>query len=148
VDSVLRLKRLSKWTVNDVRNVVASNDKQRFALRESPEDSRILQIRANQGHSFPVDLEAEELSLNHPDTLPSSVIHGTYLKTWKESSIRTNGLSKMARNEIHFSPGIPEEDSEVISGMRKSADVLIYVNLPKALKGKMLLPKISISLSL
>jgi 2'-phosphotransferase len=58
------------------------------------------------------------------------VIHGTYLKNW--DGIRTGGLNRMTRNHVHFSAGEPGEDG-VISGMRKSADLKIYIDMPKAM---------------
>jgi 2'-phosphotransferase len=39
----------------------------------------------------------------------------------------------MTRNHIHFAKGLPG-DSGVISGMRSSAQVLIYLNVPLALQ--------------
>lgn len=41
------------------------------------------------------------------------------------------GLSKMKRNHIHLAQGVPGEG--VISGMRTSSQVLIFINLQKAL---------------
>jgi len=40
----------------------------------------------------------------------------------------------MNRIHIHFAPGEPGE-KEVISGMRNSAEIYIYVDIAKALKG-------------
>lgn len=40
----------------------------------------------------------------------------------------------MKRQHIHFSKGLPGE-SGVISGMRKSSQVLIYINAKKAMDG-------------
>ena len=42
-----------KFTVADIRCVVAENDKQRFTLRTHPVSGK-LQIKANQGHSIHV----------------------------------------------------------------------------------------------
>ncbi len=56
------------------------------------------------------------------------VIHGSYLKFWE--SIKTNGLSKMNRNHIHFTTQYPED--KPISGMRFSCDLFIEINIPKA----------------
>lgn len=58
------------------------------------------------------------------------VIHGTYLKNW--SSIRKDGLSRIKRNHIHFSSGLPD-DKSVISGIRHNAEVFIYINLKLAI---------------
>jgi len=40
----------------------------------------------------------------------------------------------MNRNHIHFSTGLPEENSGVISGMRNDAEILIYVDVKKSLE--------------
>lgn len=46
-------------------------------------------------------------------------------------SSEKEGLSRMNRNHIHLAQGVPGD--AVISGMRNSAQVLIYINLPLAL---------------
>mmetsp|Transcript_15219 Transcript_15219/g.17935 ORF Transcript_15219/g.17935 Transcript_15219/m.17935 type:complete len:130 (-) Transcript_15219:934-1323(-) len=56
-------------------------------------------------------------------------IHGTYFAAWK--TIQQQGLSRMKRNHIHFASGLPEDD-QVISGMRKSCQIYIFIDLPKA----------------
>ncbi len=61
------------------------------------------------------------------------VIHGTYLKSWKK--IEKKGLNRMSRNHIHFAIGRPGS-KEVVSGMRSSAEIYIYLNMEKALHGK------------
>lgn len=58
------------------------------------------------------------------------VIHGTYFKNW--GAIKQNGLSRMKRNHIHFSEGLPD-DKSVISGMRQNIEILIYINLKLAI---------------
>lgn len=63
-----------------------------------------------------------------------TVIHGTYLGSWE--SIQKSGLKRMNRIHIHFAPGEPGDEG-VISGMRRSAEVYIYINLSKALKGEL-----------
>ncbi len=52
VSEVLSLRQGKQWSEEDVRRVVAANDKQRFALRQASDGQ--LQIRANQGHTIPV----------------------------------------------------------------------------------------------
>ena len=80
-------------TLNELKEVVAQNDKQRFSF-----DATETQIRANQGHSVAVDLQLEP-------TLPPEVLyHGTGDKTVE--SIRRQGLSKMSRHHVHLSPDI------------------------------------------
>lgn len=127
VDDLLNYNDLRGYSPEDVRRVVAENDKKRFYLAEDPETGR-LKVRANQGHTFEVaDLELEEIT--NADQFPN-VIHGTYTQSW--NSIKSQGLKRMGRNHIHFAPGEPGSDG-VISGMRGSCDVLIYIDLQKAL---------------
>ncbi|XP_013406375.1 tRNA 2'-phosphotransferase 1 isoform X2 [Lingula anatina] len=128
VDDVLKWSSLKTYTQEDILRVVENNDKKRFAV-EQDEDTGRVKIRANQGHS--VQVENLQLSPLIEASQYPVVIHGTYRKAWE--SIRSQGLSTMNRNHIHFAPGEPE-DSGVISGMRKSCQVLIYLNLQKALE--------------
>lgn len=52
VTEILNHRQLKgKYTLDDVRRVVANNDKQRFFLREK---QGVVEIRANQGHSLKV----------------------------------------------------------------------------------------------
>ncbi|XP_048259223.1 tRNA 2'-phosphotransferase 1-like [Haliotis rufescens] len=127
VSDVLKLPRFSKFTLEEVRSVVANNDKQRFTLETDPDNGQ-LKIRANQGHS--VQVEDLQLTPLTDSTEYPLIIHGTYLQAWR--SIKSQGLRKMKRNHIHFAVGEPGEDG-VVSGMRKSCDVMIYVDVAKAL---------------
>jgi len=127
VDDILRHKRFlgGGYTHTDVETVVAECQKQRFTLNTDPQ-GRLL-IRANQGHSITgVEVELEEIT---DPTQALLVIHGTYLRCWE--AILATGLNRMTRNHIHFSAGEPGEG--VISGMRKSVDLKIYIDLPKAM---------------
>ena len=74
----------------ELEQVVAESDKQRFALSE--DGSR---IRANQGHSVSVDLELEPLEP------PPTLYHGTGHRA--VSAIQTDGLRKMSRHHVHLS---------------------------------------------
>ena len=85
-------------------------------------------IRANQGHSFEGINPDFLLTLIPPDELASLpvIVHGTYYDAWKQ--IQTSGgLSRMGRTHIHCAAGLPG-DNGVISGMRKSSQVYIYLN--------------------
>ena len=114
------------FDVEMVRAVVSANDKQRFALREGSDG--VLEIRANQGHSMlGIAVDLVELTA---ESAPSFVVHGTYYKAWP--SIRVNGLSKMARQHVHLARGLPGE-SGVISGMRASCELLIWVDVRRAI---------------
>ncbi len=75
------------------------------------------------------DLQLEPITDSNEYPL---VIHGTYLKAW--NLIKQSGLSRMNRIHIHFAPGEPGDEG-VISGMRNSAQIYIYVDISKAISG-------------
>jgi len=56
------------------------------------------------------------------------IVHGTYWDAWK--IIQNEGLKRMARTHIHFASGLPKDDG-VISGMRKSCQVYVYIDAAK-----------------
>ncbi|KAJ5888233.1 hypothetical protein N7495_008274 [Penicillium taxi] len=109
-------------------------------------------IRATQGHSIKTVEAAsllEPLSLNDESKLPDTVVHGTFHGAW-ESILKSGGLKSMSRNHVHFATGPSLEaalaaqqeqhsntksvaDKTVISGMRWDAQVLIYIDIRKAL---------------
>ncbi|KAL5184759.1 tRNA 2'-phosphotransferase 1 [Glycine soja] len=61
-------------------------------------------------------------------------VHGTYRKNLE--SILGSGLKRMKRLHVHFSCGLPT-DGEVISGMRQDVNVLIFLDVRKALEESM-----------
>lgn len=129
VEDLLHHPQFHSYSLDDVKRVVETNDKQRFKLQPHPDNGR-LQIRANQGHSLQVkDLELKPVLTGSPNC-PAEAIHGSYLRNW--TSIQQHGLSRMKRTHIHLAPGLPEEDG-VISGMRKDCDLAIFIDVPKAL---------------
>ena len=73
-----------------LEEVVARNNKQRFAFDQSGS-----LIRANQGHSVPVDLQLE--AMKPPDVL----YHGTGAQSVEV--IMQQGLKKMSRHHVHLS---------------------------------------------
>lgn len=118
---------------------------------EDPDPSNYL-IRATQGHSIKTIESASYLvpvSLDNPASLPTTVVHGTFHAAWP-TILATGGLKPMNRVHIHFATGpplasvMPEDgpeqteldgDGQVISGMRGDAQILMYVNLRRALEG-------------
>lgn len=74
-----------------------------------------------------VNVDLKSVSINEE----IEFIHGTFLKNWDD--IKKKGLSRMKRNHIHFATGLPK-DKSVISGIRKSAEVFIYINLRLAIR--------------
>jgi len=136
VNDLLASPRLSSSTtpldLTMLQRIVENDSKQRYMLLEGPDEAAptagaVWWIRANQGHSL------EEVKLDLKPILSAAdipmAVHGTSRTAWKLISVQ--GLSRMTRNHIHLAQGVPEDG--VISGMRKSAQVLIYIDVQKAL---------------
>lgn len=137
LNAVLQCSLLKKFvsTPEEVEEIVRSSDKQRFAMAEIDGSWH---IRASQGHSMKVvqdDLLLEPLRKDMED-LPE-VLHGTYSRHWK--SIQEKGLlaggnqGQKFRNHVHFATGLPSS-GDVISGMRQTCDIAIYLDVVKALE--------------
>lgn len=131
LDELLRCPEFKSVNVNQVQNVVSTNDKQRFDLQEI---NGILMIRANQGHTIKEVNDEELLTPILSEYDFPIVIHGTNKSAWKK--IQYRGLYKMNRNHIHFAIQLPGH-KEVISGARVSCNVFIYINLGKCLAAGM-----------
>ena len=101
----------TRFTEAELRQVVADSDKQRFALSE---DSRL--IRANQGHSVPVDLALE------PAVPPEVLYHGTVAKFL--AGIRRQGLLKGQRQHVHLSP---DQTTASKVGSRRGRPVILQI---------------------
>ena len=114
VDDLLRGCAASGLVISrdELGEVVAQNSKQRFAFNASG-----TLIRANQGHSVPVDLT---LPASEP---PPVLYHGT--STRVADIIRREGLSRMARHHVHLSA-----DPEVarVVGARHGKPVIFCVD--------------------
>ena len=106
-------------------------------------------IRANQGHSIKVEEEGLLEPITLDSELPTTVVHGTTHRAWPHI-LSSGGLKKMTRNHVHFASGLPSgfeplegvndtqseaQKEPVISGMRNSSSVLVFVDLKKALEG-------------
>ncbi|KAK8464794.1 hypothetical protein PHAVU_010G084500 [Phaseolus vulgaris] len=119
---------LRSHTVDDIKEAVRRDNKQRFSLMEEYGE---LLIRANQGHTV-TTVETESLlkPILSAEEVPVCV-HGTYRKNLE--SILGSGLKRMKRLHVHFSCGLPT-DGEVISGMRRDVNVLIFIDVRKALE--------------
>jgi putative RNA 2'-phosphotransferase len=77
-------------TMTELEEVVATNNKKRFAFNEDK-----TMIRANQGHSVNIDLALQ------PKQPPEYLYHGTVEKFVK--SIKEKGLIKGTRQHVHLS---------------------------------------------
>ncbi|EPQ56750.1 hypothetical protein GLOTRDRAFT_39589 [Gloeophyllum trabeum ATCC 11539] len=117
-----------------VENIVKNNDKQRYKMvkepdPKSPTNEEVWWIRANQGHSIKT-VAVDMKRITSAWDIPTGIaVHGTTLEAW--SLIAQKGLSKMRRNHIHLAQGVP--GSGVLSGMRRSSQILIYINVQKAI---------------
>ncbi|KAJ3922439.1 KptA family-domain-containing protein [Lentinula edodes] len=121
-----------------LQQIVNADSKKRYSL--VCEDD-IWWIKANQGHSIKaVKLDLKPI-LTVEDIPSRTAVHGTTKMAWQSicefdvSSTKytksSQGLSKMTRNHIHLAQGVT--GNNVISGMRNSCDIFIFINVPKAL---------------
>ena len=97
-------------TISDLEDIVTENNKQRFSFNESKS-----KIRANQGHSIPVDLQLSEL------TPPTILYHGTATKFL--TSIYEKGLMKGNRQHVHLSHNL--ETATQVGSRHGTVHVLI-----------------------
>lgn len=86
--SIDELSRNAKIPVSIIYDVVKTSDKQRYSISND-------MIRANQGHSFPVDLDLK------PESPPDILYHGTAKRF--VDSIRKDGIKHMERQYVHLS---------------------------------------------
>ncbi|XP_058809732.1 tRNA 2'-phosphotransferase 1 [Phymastichus coffea] len=112
------LKAIADCSLIDLQRIVATDDKQRFTLHVGKE----LWIKANQGHSI---AQVNSLSIRYLINVSFDIIHGTYFSQWEK--IRSEGISRMTRNHIHFAKGL-----NFICGLRQDCEVFIYIDFPKA----------------
>ncbi|WP_431773643.1 RNA 2'-phosphotransferase [Streptomyces cucumeris] len=90
--------------------VVAANDKQRFTIEGD-------RIRANQGHSVPVDLALP------PAVPPAYLFHGTVARSL--AAIREEGLRPMTRHAVHLSA---DRATATRVGARRGTPVVLSVD--------------------
>lgn len=101
-----------------LKNIVDTDDKRRYSFNE---DKTL--IRANQGHSIPVDVELEE---KHP---PAILFHGTGKKYME--SIDEKGLIPKSRLYVHLSK---DKDTAENVGKRHGEPVLYEIDTEKMVK--------------
>lgn len=97
-----------------LEEIVRSDDKMRYSFNE---DKTL--IRANQGHSIPVDVELEELQ-------PPILYHGTAEKYVR--SIDEIGLISKSRLYVHLSA---DTETAAKVGIRHGSPVIYVVDAPK-----------------
>ena len=101
----------------ELEEVVATNDKKRFAF-----DENRIKIRANQGHSIKVEIAFEE---KKP---PEILYHGTAERNIK--IIQEKGLIKMRRHHVHLSSDL---ETALKVGKRYGNPVVFKVKTEKML---------------
>lgn len=142
-----------KVTFEEIRAIVVENDKKRFTMTlvdenagdETSSDPKDWMIRANQGHSLKVESEGLLKRIGEEgESVPEMAVHGTTHSAWM-LIVESGGLKPMGRNHVHFAGGLPEgfksvvevEENEtnapVISGMRNSSTILMFLDLKKAM---------------
>lgn len=106
------------FSLEELKEVVRTNDKQRFAFNEDR-----TRIRASQGHSLKeIDLKLEK------STPPDVLYHGTIEKFI--DSIRKTGLQKMNRNHVHLSADL--ETANKVGG-RRGKPIILEIDTVKML---------------
>jgi len=101
------------FSIQELEEVVITNDKQRFSFNEDK-----TKIRANQGHSLKtIDLEFEAVQP------PEVLYHGTVDKFL--GAIQEKGLQKMSRQHVHLSQDI-ETATKV--GSRRGKPIILTIN--------------------
>ena len=98
-------------TFATLKEVVLTDDKQRYALNEDE-----TKIRANQGHSLDIDLNLQAV---FP---PEHLYHGT--ATRNLNSIRLQGLLKRNRHHVHLSEN---QDTAKRVGVRYGEPVILTI---------------------
>jgi putative RNA 2'-phosphotransferase len=114
VDELLAACAANRFPVNraELEEVVERSDKKRFAFDETG-----TRVRANQGHSAPVDLQLEAAEP------PPVLYHGT--PAHNRAVILESGLKKMSRHHVHLS--LDEPTARKV-GERRGKPILFAVD--------------------
>ena len=96
----------------DIEAIVAADEKGRYTLADG-------MIRANQGHSVPVDLGLE------PRVPEGGLYHGTVARFL--DAIMADGLRPQGRQHVHLSPDIPTARQV---GARRGRPVILGIDAP------------------
>ena len=112
VDELIEgISRTHEFSMEILEEIVRTDEKQRYSFNE---DKTL--IRANQGHSIPVDVELDEVEP------PEELWHGTATKY--EASIDEQGLVPKSRLYVHLSK---DKETAVKVGQRHGKPVLYIV---------------------
>jgi putative RNA 2'-phosphotransferase len=114
IDNANKYKNI-RLTIELIKTIVETNDKQRFIISNDGE-----KIRANQGHSITVNLELES------KTPPDILYHGTASRFL--NSIMKNGLNHMSTQYVHLSQTV---ETALIVGKRHGDPVILCIDAKK-----------------
>lgn len=103
------------FTLEDLDEVVETNDKKRFIFNEDK-----TKIRANQGHSIDIDLALE------PQQPPEFLYHGTARSN--VDSIVEKGIERRNRQHVHLSL---DKETATKVGMRHGKPVILTIRTGK-----------------
>jgi putative RNA 2'-phosphotransferase len=107
-----------EFTLEELKEVVETNDKKRFAFSED-----FSKIRASQGHSVDVEIKFKEI------VAPPVLFHGTVSKYM--DSINKKGLIPGNRHHVHLSKD--KETAEKVGG-RRGVPVILKINSYKMME--------------
>lgn len=128
LNQLLAHPKFNHVTEEQIIHIVNMNEKKRFGIKEK---DGVKYIRAHQGHSTGVASKLDDAMILTKLTSPlRGCIHGTNSIAW--NNIKKTGLKPMSRSHVHFATGL-----NAISGIRKSANVIIELDMETAMKDGM-----------
>lgn len=104
-------------TLDDLKQVVADNDKQRFSFNDD-----FTKIKANQGHTTDVEIKFKKV------VPPVVLYHGTVDKFF--DSIKKQGLTKQKRHHTHLSK---DKNVAISVGSRRGKPIVLEIDCKKML---------------
>ncbi|MGE8432839.1 RNA 2'-phosphotransferase [Chryseobacterium joostei] len=108
-------KKRMHFTIEELDEVVETNNKKRFAFNDDK-----TKIRASQGHSIDIDLALETLQP------PEFLYHGT--AETNISSILEKGIEKRNRQHVHLSA---DKETSTKVGMRHGKPIILTIRTGK-----------------
>ena len=99
-------------TMEDLEHIVYTDNKSRYSFNENKS-----KIRANQGHSIPVDLELKPMQ-------PPDILYHGIAQQFIEN-IFSHGISKMSRQYVHLSTN---PDQALSVGKRHGEPIILVIN--------------------
>lgn len=126
-------KQLITCTLEQIQEVVATSEKQRFALQQR-EDS-LYYIKCNQGHSQQVGSMIDDTIALKQILIPyPHLYHGTFDKY--VDSIQQNGLQRGERKHIHCVTSL--QPDETISGFRDATNMIVDIDMKQCMEAGIL----------